>query len=398
MPWVQGDGGAYWKDDEPLSDQQFITTYASDEFGNYFPQVVQNPNWDWKKNDPEGYAAEEARAATMRPRNNFLDKIGRTFENNVTQRLEPFVEGAAQKFNSAASKYALPAIGAALTAGVGSEFLLPALQGAGGTTAAGAGAGAGGVTGLGELGINTALAAGTPGAIAAPSNWLANAAGAITGASGGGMSNFLGPALGAAAQVGGAVMADRQISRAADTAAASADKQLAFQQQQYNDSRADQQPWLDAGKAALGKLTPLMDYKKFSMEDFMKDPGYNFRMAEGEQAINRSAAAGAGLQSGKALKDAARFGQGLASQEFGNAFDRYQTEYGASIKVPAMVAGFGQNATNNLQSARTNLGNTSGTIMANAGNTQANAQIARGSTYANTANELAQMLTRYGRA
>jgi hypothetical protein len=163
MPWVQGDGGAYWKDDESLRDQQYITTYTNDEFGNFFPQTVQNPNWDWKKNDPEGYAAEEARAATMRPRNDWIDKIGRVFEDNVTQRLEPVVQGAADKFNSVASKYALPAIGTALLGGIGSEFLLPSLMGAAG----GGSAAAGGVTGLGELGINTALAAGTPGGIAA---------------------------------------------------------------------------------------------------------------------------------------------------------------------------------------------------------------------------------------
>ena len=147
--------------------QRYITTYISDEFGNHFPQQVENPNYDVQRYDPEEYDRRVAYAATQRPRNTFLDKIGRAFEDNVTQRLEPFVEGAAQKFNSTASKYALPLIGAALTAGAGSQFL-PGLMGAvgggtgataaGGTTAAGA---------LGELGINTALAAGTPGGIAA---------------------------------------------------------------------------------------------------------------------------------------------------------------------------------------------------------------------------------------
>jgi hypothetical protein len=53
------------------------------------------------------------------------------------------------------------------------------------------------------------------------------------------------------------------------------------------------------------------------------DPGYAFREQQGMQAINRSAAANAGLQSGAALKAAQRFGQDLASQEYGNAYNRF---------------------------------------------------------------------------
>lgn len=53
------------------------------------------------------------------------------------------------------------------------------------------------------------------------------------------------------------------------------------------------------------------------------DPGYAFREQQGMQAVNRSAAAQAGLQSGSALKAAQRFGQDLASQEYGNAYNRF---------------------------------------------------------------------------
>jgi hypothetical protein len=146
--------------------QRYIMTYTSDEFGNFFPQQVENPNWDIQRYDPEEYQRRVARSETMRPRNSFLDKIGRAFENNVTQRLEPVVQGAADKFNSVASKYALPAIGVGLLGGVGSQFL-PGLMGTVGGGAAGTSAGTTAAGALGELGINTALAAGTPGGIAA---------------------------------------------------------------------------------------------------------------------------------------------------------------------------------------------------------------------------------------
>jgi hypothetical protein len=54
-----------------------------------------------------------------------------------------------------------------------------------------------------------------------------------------------------------------------------------------------------------------------------EDPGYAFRVAEGQKAIERSTAASRGLQSGAALKAAARFGQEMGSQEYGNAFNRF---------------------------------------------------------------------------
>jgi hypothetical protein len=52
------------------------------------------------------------------------------------------------------------------------------------------------------------------------------------------------------------------------------------------------------------------------------DPGYAFRMQEGMKAINASAAAKGGLQSGAALKAAQQYGQGLASQEYGQSYNR----------------------------------------------------------------------------
>jgi hypothetical protein len=54
-----------------------------------------------------------------------------------------------------------------------------------------------------------------------------------------------------------------------------------------------------------------------------QDPGYAFRLAEGQKAIDRSAAAKGGLQSGAALKAAAEYGQSMGSQEYGNAYNRF---------------------------------------------------------------------------
>ena len=60
--------------------------------------------------------------------------------------------------------------------------------------------------------------------------------------------------------------------------------------------------------------------------NFQQEPGYQFRQAEGQRAIESSAAARGSLLSGATQKALARYGQGLASQEYGNAYNRYMGE------------------------------------------------------------------------
>jgi hypothetical protein len=211
----------------------------------------------------------------------------------------------------------------------------------------------------------------------------------------GGGSNMLSTLLGGGAQLYGQNQAVGAINRAADISAQTAKDNLAFNRDVFNQAQANQQPFLDAGKVALGKLSPLMDYKKFSMDDFHADPGYNFRLTQGQQAIDRSAAAGAGLQSGAALKAAAEFGQKMGSDEYNNAFNRYGIEHDRAINPLMQVAGFGGTTANNMASGAQNYANTGTEIMQNAGTNQGNAALARGSTYANSGNQLAQTIARY---
>ena len=67
--------------------------------------------------------------------------------------------------------------------------------------------------------------------------------------------------------------------------------------------------------------------KEFTPEDFAKgiDPGYQFRLQQGQEATNRMANMGGGMISGNALKGQEDYTQGLASTEYGNFFNRGQT-------------------------------------------------------------------------
>ena len=82
------------------------------------------------------------------------------------------------------------------------------------------------------------------------------------------------------------------------------------------------------GSAATTFNVPGFDpntlFQEFNAQEMEQDPGYAFRVSEGQKAIERSTAARGGLQSGAALKAAARFGQEMGSQEYQNAFNRFQ--------------------------------------------------------------------------
>jgi hypothetical protein len=120
--------------------------------------------------------------------------------------------------------------------------------------------------------------------------------------------------------------------------------------------------------------------KPFSMADYQADPGYAFRLAEGNKALERSAAARGGLLSGAALKSTARYSQGMASQEYGNAYDRYNTNQTNLYNRLAGLSGTGQTSAGQLGQAGGNAADLYGQ-----GLTAAAYQKATGQTAANQA-------------
>ena len=127
----------------------------------------------------------------------------------------------------------------------------------------------------------------------------------------------------------------------------------------------------------FGKYT-----KDFSMQDFQQDPGYAFRLSEGLKALDRQAAARGGLISGAALKATTRYGQDQASNEYMNAFNRYQTNRTNQLNPLLSLSEKGQLSANTLGTAGQNYANKAGEAYIGAGN-------ARGSGYIGSANALA---------
>jgi hypothetical protein len=188
--------------------------------------------------------------------------------------------------------------------------------------------------------------------------------------------------------IGSAVLGSMAASDAADTQAAAADRAGELQQQQFERQVQLQAPFREAGMRALPELEAASRYTPFGMEQFQQDPGYGFRLSEGQKALDRQAAARGGLISGAALKGAQRFGQEMGSQEYTNAFNRYQTERQARLNPLQSLAGMAQTSAGQIGQA----GQAMATGVGEAGGQAAQA---RASGYMGGVNALTQGLGQY---
>jgi hypothetical protein len=147
--------------------------------------------------------------------------------------------------------------------------------------------------------------------------------------------------------------------------------------------------------AAAGQSADFGRYARdFGMSDFQQDPGYAFRLSEGQKLLDRSAAARGGLISGGALRAATRYGQDMGSQEYQNAFNRYQTNRSNQLQPLGSLMTLGQNAAANQGASMGTYGTNVGNAYMGQGDIQGNAMLAgaqaRSSSYGDIAN-------RYGR-
>lgn len=86
--------------------------------------------------------------------------------------------------------------------------------------------------------------------------------------------------------------------------------------------------------------------QRFNNDVFEKDPGYQFRMDEGNKAVEAGAAARNGLLSGAAMKAMQKYSQGFASNEYGNAYNRFTGDQQNMYNRLAQMAGTGQQQIN----------------------------------------------------
>jgi len=198
--------------------------------------------------------------------------------------------------------------------------------------------------------------------------------------------------IGAGGALLGGYLSGQAAGDAARVQADAANRASDLQYKQWKEQVALQKPWLQAGETALNKLIPLAtNYTPFGQTNWQQDPGYAFRLSEGQKALDRSAAARGGLQSGAALKAAARYGQEMGSQEYTNAFNRYQTERNAQLQPLQSLAGVGQTTAQQI-------GNAGQNMASNVGDLMTSGAAARASGYVGQANALSSALGGVGNA
>jgi hypothetical protein len=208
---------------------------------------------------------------------------------------------------------------------------------------------------------------------------------------------------GAAAIAGSAIIGGMATSSAARSQADAAgkntqaqrdiaDQQIALQREQYLKQLELNEPFRQAGLTGQNMLLaqlqggpyasakfggvegydPASAMRNFGQGDFQADPGYAFRLSEGLKGMNATAAARGGLLSGNALRAGQEYGQQMGSQEYqnafnryqanralqaqeyGNAFNRFQTERSNTLAPLQSLAGLGQSATQQAQQASQN--------------------------------------------
>lgn len=153
----------------------------------------------------------------------------------------------------------------------------------------------------------------------------------------------------AGASIAGAAISARGARKGAASQAAAAEQAAQLQAEQFRQTRRDLAPFRQVGTQAIGTLADLSGLSAGGADfsSFERSPGFQFRLQQGEQAINRAAAARGRFDSGATLQDLGRFNQGLASQEFGAHFNRLSGLAGMGQNAAAQTGSFGaQSAAN----------------------------------------------------
>ncbi len=126
--------------------------------------------------------------------------------------------------------------------------------------------------------------------------------------------------------------------------------------------------------------------RDFRMSDYMSDPGYQFRLQQGEDAINRNALAKGRYNSGSVLRALQDFNSGLASQEFQSSYNRFRGQQGDRYNRIAALSGVGQTQTNlDNQNRMATAGQIGGNLIG-AGNAAAAGQIGHANAWAGALN------------
>jgi hypothetical protein len=194
----------------------------------------------------------------------------------------------------------------------------------------------------------------------------------------------------AASAVIGGVVSSKASKKAAQAQVQAAQEANASNERIFNQQVALNAPFRDASLQNQSRLQDLLgtsgntgnaNYGQYGSadpgENWMKlqDPGYNFRLSEGLKAFDHSAAARGGTLSGNILKGREQYAQNLASDEYNNAFNRYQTIRNNTLAPLQQSVSTGLAATGSDVNAASNYGQLANENITGMGNARASGYI-----------------------
>jgi len=176
-----------------------------------------------------------------------------------------------------------------------------------------------------------------------------------------------------AAIFGGALLGSSASRSAASQQSDAATRAADLQRQQFSEQALLQEPFRQVGIRALPQLEAqrnMMPAAFTGQVNLGQDPGYAFRLQQGIDAMNKSAAARGGLMSGSAIKGGIKFGQDMGSEEYGNAYARYQQNRANQLNALGSFATAGMSAAQNTSATNALYGGQMGDASRAYANTQ----------------------------
>lgn len=196
--------------------------------------------------------------------------------------------------------------------------------------------------------------------------------------------------IAAVGSLAGGLISSNASKDAAQTQADAANQANQLTQQRYEDTKAQLAPYTQLGSEAGGSVGSLLGLSGdptaagygslthgFTADDFKKyqDPGYQFQLQQGTQALQNSQAAGDGVLSGGALKGLINYNQNMASTAYSNAYDRWNSTNTNTYNRLSGLLQVGQNSAAGVGAQGVNLAGTQANALMSGANATAAGQI-----------------------
>lgn len=208
--------------------------------------------------------------------------------------------------------------------------------------------------------------------------------------------------IGGALTSGVSARNQRKAAKAATSAQVeAADQATALEREMWQQGREDMMPWLEQGHRSLAQLSDLTKpggalIRRWTPADLSADPGYQFRLGEGERGVNRAMAARSMSMSGPAMREIARVNQGMASEEAMNAYNRATQQTQNIFNMLSSLANTGQVTGNQLAASGSQYAGNVASNLSQAANARASQYAAQAQVKQNMLGDLLGIGMQYG--